>query len=1016
MHIMDIFTAAQQTFERMYASLQLPALLLDENLRISHVNEAFVRLSGCDVQPIAGAAIGTCLEGPVADSASGCGQPCCGKCFGLKLPEGGLLPVALLQVPLHDAQGVCRGWLLFITGEESPAAAFKLPGTPGAAMPETRDFLLKIIEASYDGIVIADMNDVCLHVNSALEHITGYSRDFLIGRRFSDYIDVENWADELNESKVARVDETGQISYEASFRRGDGRVVYLENGVSLVRNNAGDCIATVWIVRDITGKKMVDQELKQAYEYRSRFFANVTHAFRTPLTLCIGPLENMLQGDCGPLDAPVARQIQTVLSSSRLLMMMVDHLLDFSRLQAGTITITPARIDVRSMSTALLESFQRSCALKNITLACRMSDDLPPLYTDPVHLRAVFHDLMSCALAAAPAGSAISVTAGQVPAHAPEGGCDTPSDIPREPALVVRLHCSGISLSAEQFRSLCELSGSSEIEADTGGFTMGIRLLHAQGLAGALGGSLAVEPLPSGGTCFVMQLPFGDARQVADAPATVAPAPACTCDEPDGSAVEIGDVSGPVSGTRPLVMIVEDNPALSAYISTIVRREYDAVAVRDGVEALEKMQDCIPDLILSDIMMPGMDGYALLHTVKASERFRMIPFVFLTARADVDMKIAGLEEGADDYIVKPFNAHELRARIKSLLRLRGLMMRNEAQARQISSMSSRLQERYRYGVIIGKSAPMRKMYQLLDSIRDSDANVLVTGETGTGKELVANSIHFNSRRSAGPLISVNCGAIPRELMEREFFGHVKGAYTGAIENRRGYFAEASAGTLFLDEIGEMDRDMQVKLLRVIERGEISRVGDPIPHRVDVRLIAATNKDLRAEVRAGRFREDLYYRLYVIPVHVPPLRERREDIALLIDHFREKLKRKMNIDIPQLTEQDYRFFSGYDYPGNVRELENLIERCCFLGGSARDLVDAAAPTRAVDSGLCNTDACDYDGFFAHPDPLKRARDSAERALIMHALRECGNNHADAARKLGIARSSLYRKINEFKSGP
>jgi DNA-binding NtrC family response regulator len=447
-----------------------------------------------------------------------------------------------------------------------------------------------------------------------------------------------------------------------------------------------------------------------------------------------------------------------------------------------------------------------------------------------------------------------------------------------------------------------------------------------------------------------------------------------------------------------------------------VQREYDAVAVAGGLDALKEMQRCTPDLILSDSVMSGMDGYELLRTVKASEQLRVIPFVFLTARADVEMKVAGLEEGADDYIVKPFNAQELMARIKSLLRLRTLMMKNADQANQISSMTSRLQEKYRYGAIIGKSAPMRRIYQLIESLSDSESNVLVTGETGTGKELVANAIHFSSRRSAGPLISVNCGAIPRELMEREFFGHVKGAYTGAVENRRGYFAEASGGTLFLDEIGEMDRDMQVKLLRVLERGEVTRVGDPIPHKVDVRLVAATNKDLRAEIRAGRFREDLFYRIFVIPVHVPPLRERREDIPLLIEHFCDKLKEKMNINLPSIPEQDYQTLIRHDYPGNVRELENLVERFCLLGGVFQDMPadgnGIAAPSEPVVTGSF---AGGYDEVFNHPEPLKRIQNMAARDLIMHTLRLCGNNHVEAAKRLGTARSSLYRRINEFESG-
>ena len=882
-------------------------------------------------------------------------------------------------------------------------------------LPATPDFLLKIIEASYDGIVVADMNDVCLYANSAMERISGYGRDFFIGRRFSDYFEVENWADELNDEKVAHVNETGRIAYEATLRRRDGRIVYLEHGVSLVRNDEGICVATVWIVRDITEKKMGALALNQAQEYRNRFFANLTHEFRTPLTLCIGPLENLIQGDFGPLENPVRQQLTTVLNSSRLLLMMVNQLLDFSRLQSGTLKIACARVQVRSMLDVLLEQLKDICTQKKIISECSVPEDLPPLYTDPVHLRSILHNLLVCVLTAAPAGSVINIAVESMSSCAPGEGLGAADEGPRT-GLCLSIQAGGMSLSDEQCRRLFDGFGGVTTGLDAISFSTAIQLMHARDLAGALGGSLTAEVAAQVGTRFVLTVPQSGADVQPDADADTDISPVVATIDPGLLAPEVGEDGTYISGTRPLIMVIEDNRMLRIYISAIVQREYDVVAAADGLDALKKMQSFVPELILSDIMMPGMDGYELLRTVKASDQLRVIPFVFLTARADVEMKIAGLEEGADDYIVKPFNAQELMARIKSLLRLRKLMIKNAAQASQISSMTTRLQEKYRYGAIIGKSAAMRKIYQLLDSIRDSESTVLVTGETGTGKELVANAIHFNSRRSAGPLISVNCGAIPRELMEREFFGHIKGAYTGAVENRRGYFAEASGGTLFLDEIGEMDRDMQVKLLRVLERGEISRVGDPIPRKVDVRLVAATNKDLRAEIRAGRFREDLFYRIYVIPVHVPPLRERREDIPLLIEHFCEKLRAKMKIDLPLIPEQDYQVLVNHDYPGNVRELENMVERFCLLGGAFQDMPAGVSgiSTTAVPAGISAPAGVDEE-VFNHPEPLKRAQNMAARDLIMHTLRLCGNNHAEAAKKLGIARSSLYRKINEFESG-
>jgi len=1023
---MDIFATAQNTFERMCSAA--PALLLDQHARIGRVNRAFERLSGYEEKRVAGTNVSDYLIGLSDDFISGFDRAGTGKRgLRLRLQDTTLLPVEVTRMPLHDDQGACRGWFLFLSGGGTEADAREVPGMPQGTTIEPRDFLLKIIEASYDGIVIADMNDVCLHVNSAMERITGYSRDFFIGKRFSDYFEVENWADEFNADKVARVNETGRMSYEATLRRPDGQVVYLEHGVSLVQDNEGTCIATVWIVRDITEKKVAAQELRQAYEYRKSFFDNVTHEFRTPLTLCIGPLEDLLEGASGKLPPPVRRQLKTVLENSRLLLMMVNHLLNFSRLQSGTLTVACRPVDLRSMIEVTRGAFQDMCTRKGVTFDCRMPEGLPRLHTDPVHLRGILHDLFACALTAAPRDSVLGLTAGYMTQGMPQPGSSGTGGSKNKDCVMICLQAGGTD-AGEQERRLFAHATTHGGGGDTADFTAGIRLLHAQGLAAALGGQLACEEAAQGSARFVLYVPLrspGVEHQRDESASGGAAAIEPPVETQAGMLEEaVSDVTesdaaaetAPSAGTQSLVMIVEDNSALRAYIRSIVQRDYDAVAVGNGREALEKLQTCTPDLILSDIMMPGMDGYELLRAVKASEQLRVIPFVFLTARADVEMKIAGLEEGADDYIIKPFNAQELMARIKSLLRLRGLMMKNAEQARQISSMSSRLQEKYRYGSIIGKSASMRRIYQLLDSIRDSEATVLVTGETGTGKELVADAIHYNSRRSAGPLISVNCGAIPRELMEREFFGHIKGAYTGAFENRRGYFAEASGGTLFLDEIGEMDRDMQVKLLRVLERGEIARVGDPIARRVDVRLIAATNKDLRTEISAGRFREDLYYRLFVVPVHIPPLRERREDIPLLIDHFCDKLKTKMNIEIPPISEQDYLFFNEYDYPGNVRELENLIERYCLLGGSLQDLAVSSVPAvpNAGPAAL-STMGENLDEMLGQPDPLKRAQNAAAHELIVYTLELCDNNYAQAARKLGIARSSLYRKMSEFESG-
>ena len=391
-----------------------------------------------------------------------------------------------------------------------------------------------------------------------------------------------------------------------------------------------------------------------------------------------------------------------------------------------------------------------------------------------------------------------------------------------------------------------------------------------------------------------------------------------------------------ISGSRPLLLIVDDNRDVLRYIAGIVRSEYDYVAAENGREALRLLEQHAPELIISDIMMPDMDGYELLQQLKNNERWRTIPFIFLTAKADVDMRVEGLEAGADDYIAKPFNSLELLARVKAVLRLKTLQRQTDQQKQEIVVLTRRLKNTPAYGSIVGNSPAMRAVYQLIESIKHSDSHVLISGETGTGKELVARAIHSASNRGQGPFVAVNCGAIPSALMESEFFGHVKGAFTGAVRDGKGFFQEADGGTLFLDEIGEMPPAMQVKLLRVLEHGEFMRVGSSTVSRVDARIIVATNKNLKDEVLSGNFREDLYFRIHIIPIHLPPLRKRREDIPLLIEHFLDEYAKKHTTDPPRLSQKDMTFFLQYAYPGNVRELQNMLERTLLVGGGTEEL--------------------------------------------------------------------------------
>ena len=401
------------------------------------------------------------------------------------------------------------------------------------------------------------------------------------------------------------------------------------------------------------------------------------------------------------------------------------------------------------------------------------------------------------------------------------------------------------------------------------------------------------------------------------------------------------------------------------------------------------------------------DGIAITDS---TGRFTRANEHFAAMLSRIREEIEGLEEGADDYIVKPFNSLELLARIKSLLRIRDLLIKSEAQEKKITVLTRKLQGQFSFGNIIGNSPSMLKIYQLIETIKDSDSSVLITGETGSGKELISNAIHYNSLRKDGPLISVNCGAIPKELMEREFFGNVKGAYTGADKDRKGYFEEAHKGTLFLDEIGERVLDMQVKLLRVLEKGEVTPVGAAVPIKTAVRLIAATNKDLLAEVQKGNFREDLYYRIFVIPVHVPPLRQRREDIPPLIEHFISDFNQRTGKKTKAPGKRDLQFFMDYSYPGNIRELKHIIERYCLLGNSLESLFDRSDKEAQNNKTFLNED------ILSSSKPLKEAarigRSKAEKEVLLHTLKECGNDYSKTAAKLNICLASLYNKLNEY----
>jgi two-component system response regulator AtoC len=443
------------------------------------------------------------------------------------------------------------------------------------------------------------------------------------------------------------------------------------------------------------------------------------------------------------------------------------------------------------------------------------------------------------------------------------------------------------------------------------------------------------------------------------------------------------------------VLVIDDEENLRHYLQTVLGEEgYHVETANDGKGAIEKMQRGTWDIILCDIRMPAMDGMAFLKEVKKKGLEGTI--IMMSAYGTVDTAVEAMKIGAYDYISKPFNADEIiltlkKAKERERLREENIRLREE------------VQRDYDLTNIVAQSEVMRKIFELIKKVAQHKSSVLITGESGTGKELVARAIHYNSDRKDKPLISVNCGAIPENLLESELFGHVKGAFTDAIKSKRGLFEMAHDGTMFLDEVGELPQNLQVKLLRVLQDGETRRVGDTQASHVDVGIIAATAKDLASEVKNNRFREDLYYRLNVLPIHLPPLRERREDIPPLVDHFIDVYNKKLGLQIQGASKKAIERFLHYSWPGNVRELENIIERAMIL--AEKDIIDidvlsmymqGTEEATPVPSGLS----------------IKKNAQEMEISLIKEALKKTGGNRLRAARMLEISHKALLYKLKDY----
>jgi DNA-binding NtrC family response regulator len=456
-----------------------------------------------------------------------------------------------------------------------------------------------------------------------------------------------------------------------------------------------------------------------------------------------------------------------------------------------------------------------------------------------------------------------------------------------------------------------------------------------------------------------------------------------------------------VSAPSIRIALLDDETRLVEILAMVLRREgYEVQGFTQPSEALAALEARDFDLLITDLKMPGADGLEVLR--RARKTAPDLPVILITAHATVATAVAALREGAFDYVQKPFDNEELKTLVERALEVTRL-------GRENRYLRAELRTRYSLDAVVAESPRVREALELAKRAAASRATVLVTGESGTGKELVARAVHYHSERVGGPFVAVNCKALADGVLESELFGHERGAFTGAERAKPGLFERADGGTLFLDEIGEVDPGFQSKLLRALQERRVQRVGASEERAVDVRVVAATNRDLRAEIAAGRFREDLYFRLAVIPIHLPPLRERREDVLPLARHFLARWNRELGRSLPGWTPQVERWLLQHGWPGNVRELENAIERGVVLARGERIDLDDLLVDAAGEEATAGIDAA---ASAAGGASLQQFLDAAATDRIRRVLEECGGKRVEAARRLGIDRATLYRLMRRY----
>jgi DNA-binding NtrC family response regulator/signal transduction histidine kinase len=762
--------------------------------------------------------------------------------------------------------------------------------------------------------------------------------------------------------------------------------------------------------------------LEETDRLKTRFFANVSHELRTPITLTLGPLEGVLTGRFGPVSDAVREQGEMMRRNQQRLLGLVQELLNVARLEAGQMPLRASPLaDVNAFVDDRLGPFRAAAQQRDLALETTFDARLRGR-SDVVVDREKLHELLANLLS-----NALKFTR--------VGRIEVSTEL-REDRLRLSVSDTGVGIKADELQHVFDRFRQAEGSVSREMAGTGLGLAWVKEIAELHGGSVSAHSDYGKGTTFIVELPLGtehldpntvvefeeeDLPELGDGYRTYI----LSGGEGDGERVEElnEEAQARFDTLKETILYVEDNADLRLYLRDLLQPDYNVFLACDGRDGLGKLHRFRPDLVIVDQMMPRMSGGELLAEIRGDAELHATPVVVLTARAGIDARVESLEAGADDYLAKPFDVGELGARVKNLLRMRA----QERELREANRvLEARVEEQLaalaRKGEgkrimpaavadqLISRSPAMQEVLEVTARIAESASTVLISGETGTGKELLARTIHMRSPVSEGPFVPVHCAALPAGLIESELFGHEKGAFTGATARRQGRFELANGGTLFLDEVGEIGPEAQVKLLRVLQERQFERVGGNETITVQVRIVAATNRDLGQLVREGRFREDLFYRLNVIPVNLPPLRQRREDIPLLVVHFLDRYRRRMGRPQMTVSPASLSLLSTYDWPGNVREIQNVMERIVVT--VAEDVVEPPhlpAEIRAARwAGPANeTGREDGEGF--------ASLEENERAHILRALEESNGvirGEHGAASLLGLPESTLRYRMKKL----